>query len=173
MRQKCEKPPLCYDFSEMDKFLNDPKVQNQIGIPTTMRWEQCNFQVNLQFAFDFMRNYQLLLPEMIENGIRVLIYVGDQDFICNWIGNKEWVLKLDWKGKDQFNNVQDTVYRTNKGEDVGKIRSFGGLTFLQVFNAGHMVPMDQPETSLYMFNEFISGKMGEASSYNVTEFMVE
>jgi len=38
-------------------------------------------------------------------------------------------------------------------------RSGGGsLTFLQVFEAGHMVPMDQPAAALAMLNTFTSNK---------------
>ena len=162
MRQKCEKPPLCYDFSEIDKFLNDPVTKKTLKADPSITWQQCNFQVNLQFMFDFMKNYHTLIPPILESGenIRVLIYVGDQDYICNWIGNKEWVLNLDWKGKDQFGQLEDKLYIDNNGGEVGKIRSYGGLTFLQVFQAGHMVPMDQPEKSLFMFEQFIFGKMG-------------
>ena len=45
MRIKCAKPPLCYDFSSVETFLNTPEVQTAIGaskkwsnmmIPTTM-----------------------------------------------------------------------------------------------------------------------------------------
>lgn len=39
----------------------------------------------------------------------------------------------------------------------GSVRSFNGLTFLTVFDAGHMVPSDQPEAALTMFNTFITG----------------
>ena len=162
MRQKCEKPPLCYDFSEIDVFLNDPTTKKILKADPSITWQQCNFQVNMQFMFDFMKNYHTLIPPMLESGdIRVLIYVGDQDYICNWIGNKEWVLNMDWTGREKFNQVEDTLYVTKDAGEVGKIRSHGGLTFLQVFEAGHMVPMDQPEKSLFMFEEFIFGRMGE------------
>lgn len=37
-----------------------------------------------------------MLPEMLADGIRVLVYAGDQDLICNWLGNRRWVDQLDW-----------------------------------------------------------------------------
>lgn len=168
MRQKCEKPPLCYDFSEIDAFLNDPIIQKKLGV--NKPWENCNYVVNMQFVFDFMKNYDQLIPQLLADGVRVLIYVGDQDYICNWIGNKHWVLNLDWHGSEKFNQQPDAVYKDEKGEDIGLMRSYGGLSFLQVYQAGHMVPMDQPEKSLFMFNQFISSKSFEEES---TEVMVE
>jgi len=32
------------------------------------------------------------------------------------------------------------------------------LAFLRVYQAGHMVPMDQPAAALYMIDRFITGK---------------
>ncbi len=37
------------------------------------------------------------------------------------------------------------------GVEAGQVKSFGGLTFLQVKNAGHMVPLDQPAASAAAF----------------------
>ena len=37
------------------------------------------------------------------------------------------------------------------------VRSSGGLTFLQVYDAGHMVPTDQPAVALAMIQNFING----------------
>jgi cathepsin A (carboxypeptidase C) len=36
-------------------------------------------------------------------------------------------------------------------------RTAGGLTFLQVYDAGHMVPSDQPEHALAMITQFLNG----------------
>lgn len=37
---------------------------------------------------DWLKNYANLLPEMLEDGVRVMIYAGNLDLICNW-----WVVK--------------------------------------------------------------------------------
>ena len=42
---------------------------------------------------------------MLEGGIDILVYAGDADFICNWMGNLAWVNAMDWKGKEAFNEV--------------------------------------------------------------------
>jgi cathepsin A (carboxypeptidase C) len=41
-----------------------------------------------------MHNYQNQIPDLLENGIPVLIYAGDADFVCNWLGNQAWTLAL-------------------------------------------------------------------------------
>ena len=40
------------------------------------------------FTGDGMHNSAQLLPPLIDDGIRVLIYAGEDDFMCNYLGNK-------------------------------------------------------------------------------------
>lgn len=92
---------------------------------------------------------------MLADGITALVYNGDQDFIVNWLGSRAWTLAMEWDGKDAFNNA--TV---NDWHSDGELRSYGGFHFLQVYAAGHMVPLDQPVAALTMLNELIFGTLG-------------
>mmetsp|Transcript_26045 Transcript_26045/g.73861 ORF Transcript_26045/g.73861 Transcript_26045/m.73861 type:complete len:470 (-) Transcript_26045:519-1928(-) len=156
MRHKCGSSPLCYDFSDVDKYLNSERIQKYLGV--SKKWESCNMHVNQKMAGDWMRNYQDQVPPMLEDGIPVLIYAGDQDYVCNWLGNKAWTLALDWSGSSGFNDAGDKTWVVD-GKDAGAIRSFNGFTFLRVAQAGHMVPLDQPENAQVMFESFINGKL--------------
>jgi len=40
------------------------------------RWATCNETVNHDFDADTLKNYDQLLPPMMADGIRVMIYVG-------------------------------------------------------------------------------------------------
>merc|ERR1711972_362578 len=103
----------------------------------------------------WMKNYHTKIPDMLADDIRVLIYAGDVDYICNWLGNKKWALALDWPHKGEFNSEADKPFMVD-GQQAGRIRSSNGLSFVQVYQAGHMVPMDQPAAALVMLNAFIS-----------------
>ena len=41
-------------------------------------------------------------------------------------------------------------------EAAGEMRQFGNLHFLRVYDAGHMVPMDQPAHALAMITRLIA-----------------
>ena len=71
MRIKCAHGNLCYDFSQVDKFLNKPETREAIG--ATKRWSECNRFVNLMFQQDWMKDYETKLPDLLSNGIRVLV----------------------------------------------------------------------------------------------------
>ena len=71
------------------------------------------------------------LPDILEAGIRVLIYVGDKDFICNWVGNRRWVDLLEWSGRDAWLAGADTQWADNWGDG----HEAEGLTFLKIYGA--------------------------------------
>merc|ERR1711924_523029 len=98
IRLKCEKEPLCYDFTNIENFMNNATVKSILGVPDEVEWSDCNNTVNAMFASDWMKNFDRQV-DLLEGGVKVLIYAGDMDFICNWIGNKAWTLALDWSGK--------------------------------------------------------------------------
>lgn len=159
MRIKCAVPPLCYDFSNVGKFLELPATRAVLGVGTH-KWTSCNHVVTLPFELggDWMHEFEDMIPDQLAGGIRVLFYAGDQDYICNWLGNDAWIKALDWPHNAEYNAVTPTNL-TFGGEAIGSIRSSHNLTFLQVFNAGHMVPRDQPKAALDMLNAFIKGSI--------------
>ena len=157
MRIKCGDSALCYDFSNVRKYLNRDDVRAALGVTDPRDvWEECNNGVNAGLAFgDWMLDYSKMLPELLESGIRVLVYAGDVDYICNWLGNRAWTLALQWKGGDAFRAATDEEWTAGGDGRAGVVRSAKGLTFLQIHEAGHMVPMDQPKRSLRMVLEFL------------------
>jgi len=161
LRIKCAVPPLCYDFSAVGNFLNRADVRARLGVPSNVRrWEECSNPVNRRFHKDWMHNFDKKIPDLLNANIPVLIYAGDQDYICNWIGNKRWVLSLKWSGAAGFVAAKDVPWNNN----AGLVRRYGSFTFLQIFKAGHMVPMDQPKAALDMLNEFTKGAVAEADT---------
>lgn len=162
VRKMCN-GPLCYDFSKVISFMNRQEVQTSLGVNQTVQWQPCNYQVNGMFQNDWFMTFNYTVPPLLESGVRVLIYAGDEDFICNWIGNKNWTTALQWTQQSAFDAAADKPVMMNN-EQVALVRSVGTTTtpilfsFFQVHGAGHMVPMDQPATANYMINQFMSNK---------------
>jgi len=155
VRQQCEHPPLCYDFSRTSKFLNLPATQAELGVKR--EWSSCNMQVNGKFRADWMHSFKSIIPALLSAKVRVLVYAGEMDYICNYMGNKAWTLALEWVGKSEFVAEGDHKWMV-AGKQAGLARSAQGFTFLQVHEAGHMVPLDQPENSLTMFRSFLDNE---------------
>ena len=105
-----------------------------------------------------MKDFSPYVADLLNDGIPALIYAGDVDFICNYLGNRAWTLGLDWSGAKDFVAAPEHDWKNGKG----LARSAKGLTFLQVYDAGHMVPSDQPEAALEMITDFINGASFQA-----------
>lgn len=156
VREKCPpSQPLCYDFSAVTRYLNLPEVQASLGVNKT--WADCNRLIDLEFVYggDWMLNFDDRVKSMLESKLDVLIYVGEYDFICNWLGNEHWVTTLDWSGKNEFNKATNQTWNVG-GKYAGSYKTYGGLTLLKMANAGHLVPHDQPENALEMLNTAIA-----------------
>jgi hypothetical protein len=60
-------------------------------------------------------------------------------------------------GHRRFRILQMADGKTAAGKTAGLLRSANGFSFLQVHDAGHMVPRDQPAVALAMLNAFTKG----------------
>jgi cathepsin A (carboxypeptidase C) len=123
-----------------------------------MGWEMCASVPHLMLSFDQNKMAGHKMAQLLDNDIPILIYNGDKDYICNWMGGLAWTEALEWTGYEGYNEAPVELWTTASKKKGGQSKSFGSLTFLRVFNAGHMVPMDQPEVALEMLSEFIKSK---------------
>jgi serine carboxypeptidase-like clade IV len=87
IRKECE-GSLCYDFSNADKFLNLDSVREAIGVGN-IEFVSCSPTVYEGLLSDYMRNLEVGIPALLEDGISLLIYAGEYDLICNWLGKTE------------------------------------------------------------------------------------
>ncbi|KEH29968.1 serine carboxypeptidase-like protein [Medicago truncatula] len=160
IRKKCQ-GPLCYDFSNLEKLLNKKTVRDALGVGD-IDFVSCSRVVYNAMLQDWMRNFEVDIPELLEDGIKVLIYAGEFDFICNWLGNSKWVHAMGWSGQKQF-AASKTVQFVVDGTQAGLLNSYGPLSFLKVNGAGHMVPMDQPKAALQMLANWMHGNLNRTS----------
>lgn len=150
----CGDNPLCYDFSHIENFMNRAETKAALHVDEhNPNWQTCNMMINMSFHVDWMKDFAPYVADLLNGGIPALIYAGDLDFICNYMGNHAWTMNLDWDHKAEFNAAEERDWN-----GAGMARTANGLTFLQVYDAGHMVPSDQPEHALTMITQFLNGQ---------------
>jgi cathepsin A (carboxypeptidase C) len=155
IRDKCEKPPLCYDFSPADEMLHRADIQAILGV-SGRSWKECTMSVHTALLGDWMVNLAPKVTDLLNAGIDTLVYSGDKDFIVNWRGGEKWTDEVAWTGHSAYSKVQYQDWNVN-GKAAGHLKAYKNLKFLRVYDAGHMVPMDQPTNALAMLKEFITG----------------
>jgi serine carboxypeptidase-like clade 4 len=164
VRHPCLHQPLCYDFSKLDDLMSNDDFRSSLGVSKTDHWSECDSTVYSKLSSsDWWLNCEKVIPEMLNSGIRVLVYSGKEDWICNWYGGRDWVKNMKWDGQSDFSSKIANLkpWRVN-GAVAGEFASQGPLTFLAVDSAGHMVPMDQPRVALEMIKTFINNKPFES-----------
>ncbi|KAI5648584.1 hypothetical protein M9H77_34589 [Catharanthus roseus] len=161
IRKKCV-GNLCYDFSNLDKFLNQKSVRQALGVGD-LEFVSCSPTVYQALLVDWMRNLEVGIPTLLEDGIKLLIYAGEYDLICNWLGNSRWVHAMQWSGQKEFVASPEVLFEV-EGSKAGLLKNYGPLSFLKVHDAGHMVPMDQPKAALEMLKRWMEGSLAEKST---------
>ncbi|KAI0320056.1 serine carboxypeptidase [Amylostereum chailletii] len=169
VRRSCDRQKdgaLCYrELTWIETYLNDPKVKATLGVDVSREFASCNLDINQAFLFqgDGSHNSALLLPDLINDGIRLLVYAGNADAMCNYLGNERWVEQLEHKFHEEFAASKPLQWVTlDSGRVAGEVRSAGAggfgagnVSFVTVFEAGHMVPFDQGEAALDMITRWI------------------
>ncbi|KAL3447813.1 Alpha/Beta hydrolase protein [Aspergillus insuetus] len=145
-------PPSTYS-----KYLLRPDVLKAIGARSV--YQECPTTAYALFSAtgDGSRSYLQQLSDVVQSGVQTLLWAGDADWICNWLGFKETADKVSFDGHNEFASKKLVDY-TVKGEKKGTYKTVNNLSYLRVFEAGHEVPYYQPEISLQAFKQTMQGK---------------
>ncbi|KAJ6256889.1 hypothetical protein Dda_8759 [Drechslerella dactyloides] len=84
---------------------------------------------------DWGKSLAPLIPGILAK-IPVLLYYGEADVICNWLGGRDVVEQLQWPGQKTFNNASMTPWNF-AGKQLGEYKTAEGLTFVKIDNMGH------------------------------------
>lgn len=91
------------------------------------------------------------MTQLLDAGIRVLVYAGEADFICNWLGSQAFVNDVPYSDHEQMAAADmqpwlltKSIGKAPKGKHVGNYKTAGNLTFIQGYGAGHMVSPIHP-----------------------------
>ncbi|KAJ7758146.1 peptidase S10 serine carboxypeptidase [Mycena maculata] len=135
---------LCYEeLSWVDEYMNLPGVKRALGAdPRAANFTACNTDMTVAFMLqgDGMRDSKRLLTELVDEGIRLLVYAGNVDMVCNYMGESRWIEQLPSKHNDAFTDAPFLPW-TVSDRPAGVVRSAGegagNVTYLTVYEAGY------------------------------------
>jgi carboxypeptidase C (cathepsin A) len=144
---------------DIGTYLNKPDTRKLIGVDPSLpaNVTGCAWDVRERFRMtqDHTNPTQYYIGALLDRGVRVLIYVGENDWMCNWVrssdelgihhsdseievANERTSLELDWHGQSEFRREPLRSW-THNGHVAGKTRGTGSLVFATISGAGHMV----------------------------------
>ncbi|KAJ6552198.1 alpha/beta-hydrolase [Mycena vulgaris] len=136
-------------------YLALPDVKARIGAEST--YGECPdppFELFTRTGDD-ARTWLPELGALVNSTLKVLIWAGDADINCNWLGGHESVLAMDWYGKARLAATPFTNMTIN-GSAVAAIKNVDNFSFARVYEAGHEVPAFQPVAALEIFKQVIA-----------------
>ncbi|CAK49172.1 hypothetical protein CBS115989_2298 [Aspergillus niger] len=156
-----------YDFRELTPdpfpyefyvdYLNKASVQAAIG--AYINYTESNNAVGLAFSSTGddgrLMNTIQDVGKLLKQGVTVVMYAGDADYNCNWLGGE--AVSLQVKAAN-FSSAGYTNIVTSDGVTHGQVRQAGQFAFVRVYESGHEVPFYQPLLALEMFERVIGGK---------------
>jgi serine carboxypeptidase-like clade 4 len=105
---------------------------------------------------DMFRSYKSDLEEVINKGLKVLIYVGQYDLQTPHVAVSSFVDSLNFTEKANFDKAPRIIVRDRKKGDVsGYVRSAENFAYVILRNAGHHAPRDQSRWSREMIERFV------------------
>ncbi|KAF1883701.1 hypothetical protein Lal_00012618 [Lupinus albus] len=110
-------------------------INDALGVKD-LDFVSCSSTLYYAMLEDWMKNLEVDIPYLLEDGIKLLVYSDQKKF----------------KSAPKVKFIVD-------GVETGSLTSHGPLSFLKVYQAGHMVPMDQPKASLEMLRKWMGWKL--------------
>jgi len=123
-------------------YLSRSKIQSKLGVDPKAQGNFTLAAMDVGTTFignlDHVHQTYHYVAALLERGVKILIYVGKNDWSCNHIGNEKWTMELEWTGKKEFTSQELREWKV-AGKVAGETRSAKGLTFATIRGAGHMV----------------------------------
>ncbi|XP_069099611.1 lysosomal protective protein-like [Pleurodeles waltl] len=144
----------CVNSTASRIYLNNPYVRKALHIsPEAPWWEVYSLQVSQGYTTLVESLEKQYLKLLNARKYRILIYNGDVDLQCNFLGDQWFV-----EGLHQKVQVNRRMWKYDDGNGLqvgGFVKEFPNISFLTVKGAGHMVPIDKPKAAFTVFSRFI------------------
>ncbi|KAI8342826.1 Alpha/Beta hydrolase protein [Chlamydoabsidia padenii] len=159
IRIKNESYPGCgltwpHELVDVRKYLRLNELT--LGIHSqkqALGWQECARPVQSALQGDPSPPADMLLPGLLKE-IKVLLFSGEYDFMCNHLGTEYMIGNMTWNGDKGFKDAERQEW-TIGDKTVGYYTEERNLSYVLVKDSSHMVPYDKPVESLDMINRFI------------------
>lgn len=141
----------------LNALMNGP-IKHKLGIiPKNVSWGGQGGQVFQQQGGDFMKDVIPAVDYLLANTtLKVVIYNGQLDLICDTVGLEMWMKKLKWPSLATWRLQPKVAFHAGPppgySQTAGFVKKYRNLYFYWIMRAGHMVPGDAPYASLRMLS---------------------
>ena len=143
-----------YNMTTLDTFLQDNATSHRYNL--LVQYAQGSDDVYTAMGVDFMQPYTYVVEDLLDRKLQMIIYNGQDDLIVTNAGTMSWVEKLRWTHAETFTGTNFEVWYDKNGGVRGYKKRVENLEMRIVNKAGHLVPMDQPESAIDLAYDFVA-----------------
>ena len=169
-----------------EAFYNRPDVKQLLHAPDGITWHGCRWgagrrrklqlvgtdgpqlgsnrhqpqqQQQRQLYMDQDRPWSVVpyIADLVDHGIPVLVYNGDRDMTTNMVGSEQCLNQMKWSGQDEWLDAPRGVWKVDDSV-AGWAKEYNNLSFVVVYNSGHMVPYNRPGAAYDLLQRFLKGE---------------
>ncbi|KAJ1023142.1 hypothetical protein NDA16_003295 [Ustilago loliicola] len=150
-----ELSPDPFPYTYYVDYLNTPAFQKAIGAFQNFSESSSTTSNAFSSTSDDGRESGTIedVRSLLEQGVQVVMYAGDADYNCNWLGGEVSAEQVGHKGFEQA-GYEDL--RTSDGIAHGQVKQSGQFSFVRIYESGHEVPFYQPLAALEMFERVLN-----------------
>lgn len=127
VRQTSSFPP---GHEALERYLNRADVKEAIHVTgSPNKFEECANPPYYALSHQDGKGVTRELTRLLDAGLRVLVFAGQYDLICNHIGIEKVLRALPWKHQKDWLLAQPGVWAA-EGKPIGFSRAFENLDFL-------------------------------------------
>ena len=122
--------PTCVDLDYVGEYLNRPDVRSALHITTqSLPWAACSPSVNANYVNQYTSLTEMV-KKLLQGGLKGLIYNGDVDTVCNYLGDLWFSEGLG------FSTVQEYQPWMYQGQIGGFYKIYENFGFATVRGSG-------------------------------------
>lgn len=158
LKERLDEVPPCIDATGSTVYLNRQDVRKAIHIPDDLPgWAICSAEVGALYHREYDTMRAQYLKVLATKKHRILVYNGDVDMACNFLGDEWFVDSLKQEVVKGYTAWHVTDARGFK-QVAGFVKQFENINFVTVKGSGHMVPQDKPQQAFVMFQKFLKNE---------------
>lgn len=103
------------DLTYITPYLRRPDVRSALHVPTaSSAWTECRGTIGAGLEARKSVPSIELFKGLLEKGVRMMLFHGDQDLICNYVGAERMIERLEWNGRTGFSvSILSLLFRSN------------------------------------------------------------
>ncbi|KAL2753267.1 hypothetical protein ACRALDRAFT_1072204 [Sodiomyces alcalophilus JCM 7366] len=141
------------------QLFNSTCVRDALGAEARYQGVEHGYSRHAFHSFNMLgdgaRSVLNSLSHVVDSGIKTLIWSGDADWICNWLGTLEVARRLQHQGRQRFNSDPGQIYKV-EGHSVGQVRTGGNLTWFLQWDTCHSLGGERAEAVVrHVFEQMV------------------